>query len=961
MLQPKDIPDSNVREWFISRESNSVIWLKTESLLDSKLTSLFEVGYREYKRKIPLSQNSYVKWIKSLANNPTSLSCYCRWSDERIYKAALARFELIDDMKLNGFDKAHLLALHKFQFNDKNRQRALDKHGNLVEFDVYDGHHRVAAAYMAGIEFVPACYQDFPRRTFDQLESISRRQGWIWYQPIDFGQSPPALNIVHPNTNLHGEKKYDFILKKHLLPIKGKRFIDFGCNSGVISACIARDGAETVWGLDYPDVVEQAWWLQDTLWVDYGNLLFRGLDLRDLNKTSQMLKSIGQVDCMLMANFIYYLGDKVDDFLELCMGFADKFIIQGNSLKHDERDKPNKRIKSQPNYRGEYATVDGMIALLAKHGLITDVDAPDKYSKPVVTGKKRSAPTCIYIGTPGLGEMVGQSPLWREINTRGYKVILVCREEISAAFEELPFIDEVWSLSQFDLFYERERVYLSEQILDRMRSQASIVVSAIPSKLRDIPGGLTRPDSEVVLQNKLSKTHNAVHSWARHASIAISNDVMEIGFSRTETPVDENQFNVAICVGSFDHSRRLSPDVIERICKRLPHQTRIYLLGPWENEVDLNIPSNVNRELLMPRATMSKNSMRLNLSYLEKMDVVISTDTGLMYCAVALDKPTLCLESRTLITALLPPYVANTQIVRPDPQTLRCLQDCHARKILKLLKKEGKETNEWQPLAIRHRIAPSGELDCKKNDKLSVECLRNLDIDAVCNFVLKHMSFNSDRPEVMCLGEPSKTVAVKLTHVKVDDAFENQWSNVHAIAKNLVSFATAGDGGGFTCIGQNKKEIYQFLKILQSLNLEIGMEIGCWYGGSHYLLQSVVPTMLSMDIDYGRLVLAKMLCSSDRSHFIHANSNGPGNVTVVREKLRELGYDCLDLLFIDGNHSYEPCKKDHDLYSGLVREGGVIAFHDYRSFPGVTKCVDELTGVNITILDDSTGIAYYIK
>ena len=36
----------------------------------------------------------------------------------------------------------------------------------------------------------------------------------------------------------------------------------------------------------------------------------------------------------------------------------------------------------------------------------------------------------------------------------------------------------------------------------------------------------------------------------------------------------------------------------------------------------------------------------------------------------------------------------------------------------------------------------------------------------------------------------------------------------------------------------------------------------------------------------------------------------------------------VDFLFIDANHSYEGVKKDFEMYSPLVRKGGIIAFHD---------------------------------
>ena len=36
----------------------------------------------------------------------------------------------------------------------------------------------------------------------------------------------------------------------------------------------------------------------------------------------------------------------------------------------------------------------------------------------------------------------------------------------------------------------------------------------------------------------------------------------------------------------------------------------------------------------------------------------------------------------------------------------------------------------------------------------------------------------------------------------------------------------------------------------------------------------------------------------------------------------------IDFLFIDGDHSYAGVKKDYEMYSPLVRSGGIVAFHD---------------------------------
>jgi predicted O-methyltransferase YrrM len=36
----------------------------------------------------------------------------------------------------------------------------------------------------------------------------------------------------------------------------------------------------------------------------------------------------------------------------------------------------------------------------------------------------------------------------------------------------------------------------------------------------------------------------------------------------------------------------------------------------------------------------------------------------------------------------------------------------------------------------------------------------------------------------------------------------------------------------------------------------------------------------------------------------------------------------VDFLFIDGDHTYQGVKQDFQMYSPLVRKGGIVAFHD---------------------------------
>jgi len=56
----------------------------------------------------------------------------------------------------------------------------------------------------------------------------------------------------------------------------------------------------------------------------------------------------------------------------------------------------------------------------------------------------------------------------------------------------------------------------------------------------------------------------------------------------------------------------------------------------------------------------------------------------------------------------------------------------------------------------------------------------------------------------------------------------------------------------------------------------------------------------------------------------------------------------IDFLFIDGDHHYESVKKDWDLYSPLLGNGSIVAFHDTGWAEGVNRVISE----NILMLNN---------
>ena len=70
----------------------------------------------------------------------------------------------------------------------------------------------------------------------------------------------------------------------------------------------------------------------------------------------------------------------------------------------------------------------------------------------------------------------------------------------------------------------------------------------------------------------------------------------------------------------------------------------------------------------------------------------------------------------------------------------------------------------------------------------------------------------------------------------------------------------------------------------------------------------------------------------------------------------------IDFLFIDGDHSYEGCKADWDLYSPLLRSGSCVVFHDFGWAEGVMKVIEEDAKPVMRIFDSLPNMFWgYIK
>lgn len=124
------------------------------------------------------------------------------------------------------------------------------------------------------------------------------------------------------------------------------------------------------------------------------------------------------------------------------------------------------------------------------------------------------------------------------------------------------------------------------------------------------------------------------------------------------------------------------------------------------------------------------------------------------------------------------------------------------------------------------------------------------------------------------------------------------------------------------------------------------VEIGAGRGGmlaAYCAVAAEDATIVSVDLEGGPFGAGV----SDAELRARANARpgqtlhlvrGDSRDTAIHGRVRELVPNGVDLLMIDGDHSYEGVSSDFRMYSQLVKPDGVIAFHDILPHSVWTEC-----------------------
>lgn len=134
---------------------------------------------------------------------------------------------------------------------------------------------------------------------------------------------------------------------------------------------------------------------------------------------------------------------------------------------------------------------------------------------------------------------------------------------------------------------------------------------------------------------------------------------------------------------------------------------------------------------------------------------------------------------------------------------------------------------------------------------------------------------------------------------------------------------------GFMPAHQIRSEIVRFLDFARRIQPKTVMEIGTAEGGTNFLLGATLPDVtltVALDLYVQNTEFLRTFCRPGLNQvFLHGSSFAPKTINLVHNTLSGRP---LDILFIDGDHSYAGAKADFDAYAPLVRPGGLIAFHD---------------------------------
>ena len=237
--------------------------------------------------------------------------------------------------------------------------------------------------------------------------------------------------------------------------------------------------------------------------------------------------------------------------------------------------------------------------------------------------------------------------------------------------------------------------------------------------------------------------------------------------------------------------------------------------------------------------------------------------------------------------------------------------------------------------AVRGQLG-HGHVNCLNNDEI-------IDKMSLCGFTLLKEDTEKIRREVNFLNTP--WLKETLMIFKKDSSFESRLNHFYQnIGEDWMDF----------------QDLYSEMVKIYPDNSHF-VEIGSWKGrSSSFMAVEIIKSGKKIKFDCIDPWMGDLDTLGDvYDPFVPKNTNPDwlytefinnvepvsGSINPIRLKSTEAVemYEdrSLDFVFIDGSHEYEDVKEDLSVWYTKVKRGGTIAGHDYATYPGVKKAVDE--------------------
>ncbi len=147
---------------------------------------------------------------------------------------------------------------------------------------------------------------------------------------------------------------------------------------------------------------------------------------------------------------------------------------------------------------------------------------------------------------------------------------------------------------------------------------------------------------------------------------------------------------------------------------------------------------------------------------------------------------------------------------------------------------------------------------------------------------------------------------------------------------------------------QKISELSALISLLKRRRLKTIVEIGTSQGGTLYAWCKIAqPDAMIVSIDlpggpfgggYKQKDIRRFKRYKKKKQELYFLRRDSHKHSTKRELMKRLKGRKIDLLMIDGDHTYKGVKKDWQMYSPLVKKNGIIAFHDIIFHPKVPEC-----------------------